>query len=395
MRHVLALAAGFALAACATTGERQGPAPEQPETPAAPFALEPVEFSALPGWAEADLAPALAALRRTCEARASRTPDAAWSNYGRYGGRMADWAAACTGAQGVAARGERAFFESQFTPYAVTGPGDARLTGYYEPAIEARRAQEAGFTEPVLSRPNDMVSIDIAAFAEAYDNEALRGAPRALTGQLRGAEVRPYPQRAQIVQQPGQTIAWVHPVDLYNLQVQGSGRLVFPDGAPARAAFAAQNGYRWNSALGALARSGELQGATWANFKSWSETRGADATRTALNADPSYVFFTEETIADPSIGPRGAAGIFLQPMGSLAVDPAFHPYGALLFVDGQYNDAPFRRLMVALDTGGAIRRGPLRGDVFFGSGPEAGAAAERMNAPAQFWTLLPRGVPVA
>ena len=396
MRIALAFAASFALAACATTGERQGP----PETPVseegAPFALSPVEFSDLPGWAEADLAPALAALRRTCQARADRTPDAAWSNHGRYGGHMADWAAACGGAMAVAPGGERAFFESQFTPYAVRGPGEARLTAYYEPAIEARRVQQPAFTEPLLRRPNDMVSIDLAAFAEAYDNEALRGAPRALTGQLRGDEVKPYPQRSEITQQPGQVIAWTNPIDLYNLQVQGSGRLVFPDGPPTRAAFAAQNGYRWNSALGALSRSGQLQGgATWANFRAWSDSNGADATRTALAVDPSYVFFGEESMDDPSIGPRGAAGINLQPQGSLAVDPAYHPYGALIFVDGQYDAAPFQRLLVALDTGGAIRRGPLRGDVFFGAGADAGAAAERMNAPARWWTLLPQGVPMA
>jgi membrane-bound lytic murein transglycosylase A len=107
------------------------------------------------------------------------------------------------------------------------------------------------------------------------------------------------------------------------------------------------------------------------------------------------VFFAEEPIADPNLGPRGAAGVNLTAMGSIAVDPAFHPYGALLYVDGSYDGAPFDRLLVAQDTGGAIKRGPLRGDVFFGSGPAAGAAAERMNAPARIWTLLPKAVPIA
>ncbi|HRE45627.1 MAG TPA: 3D domain-containing protein, partial [Terricaulis sp.] len=118
-----------------------------------------------------------------------------------------------------------------------------------------------------------------------------------------------------------------------------------------------------------------------------------DATRAALNADPSYVFFQEEVITDPSAGPRGAAGVPLTAMGSIAVDPAFHPYGAVVFVDGAYDNAPFRRLLVAQDTGGAIRRGPLRGDVFFGSGAEAGIGAERMNGPARWWTLTPRAAP--
>ena len=320
------------------------------------------------------------------------------ANNGRYGGTVADWSSACAAAPMVPPGAERAFFEQHFLPYVVRSDGgEARLTAYFEPMIQARRSPEPGFTEPLLRKPSDMITVDIAAFAEAYDDQTLRGAPRRLTGQLSGDTVIPYPKREAIAPRSGQVIAWAHPVDVYNLQVQGSGRLAFPDGTQARAAYAAQNGYRWNSALGALRTSGELQGgATWANFRSWSDQRGEQAAHTALNADPSYIFFSEETIGDPSAGPRGAAGIALTPMGSVAVDPAYHPYGAIVFVDGQYDNAPFQRLLVAQDTGGAIRRGPLRGDVFFGPGPQAGAAAERMNSQGvRWWTLLPRGVPVA
>ncbi|MBC7769508.1 MAG: MltA domain-containing protein, partial [Phycisphaerales bacterium] len=298
-------------------------------------------------------------------------------------------------APSVAPGGERAFFEANFIPHVVRGEGEARLTAYYEPIIQARRFPDAQFSAPLLRKPSDMVSVDIAAFAEAHDNEALRGAPRALTGQVVGAEVRPYPRRGELNPSPDQAFAWAHPVDVYNLQIQGSGRIALADGTNARAAYAGQNGYRWRSALGALRDSGELPSATWDNFRAWSDQRGAEATRQALAADPSYVFFQEETIDDPSAGPRGAANVPLTALGSIAVDPAFHPYGAIVFVDGEYDGRPFRRLLVAQDTGGAIRRGPLRGDVFFGSGAEAGQGAERMNAPARWWTLLPRGVPVA
>jgi membrane-bound lytic murein transglycosylase A len=342
------------------------------------------------------LAPALLAFRRACDGRRQRDPGASLPGGGRYGGQVVDWAPACLAAQSVAPGGERVFFETNFIPNFVRGPGEARLTAYYEPIIEARRYPDAAYSAPLLRKPGDMVSVDIAAFADAYDNEALRGAPRALTGQLRGTEVRPYPQRGDLNPAPEQAFAWAHPVDVYNLQIQGSGRIAFPDGTQARAAYAAQNGYRWRSALGALRDSGELQGgATWANFRAWSDRRGAEATRQALNADPSYVFFQEERIDDPSAGPRGAAGVPLTPLGSIAVDPAYHPYGAVVFVDGEYEGRPFRRLLVAQDTGGAIRRGPLRGDVFFGSGPQAGQGAERMNGPARWWTLIPRGAPVA
>lgn len=380
------------LSACASAPPSR-PGPTQP--PAVSFALEPVSFSDLPGWSEADLAPALGAFLRSCSSWMLRAPEASLTG-GRYGGAIAHWRPACAAAETVRPGQERGFFEGYFEPARVRGEGERKLTAYYEPTIEARRSPAPGFTEPFLRRPSDMVSIDIAAFAEAHDNEALRGAPRALMGQVIGNRVQPYPKREAISPAPGQAFAWAHPADLYNLQVQGSGRLAFPDGAQSRAAYAAQNGYRWRSALGALRDSGELQGgASWANFKAWMNARDEAAARAALHANPSYVFFEEEAIADPSLGARGAANVPLTPQGSLAVDPAYHPYGAIIFVEGTYEGAPFRRLLVAQDTGGAIRRGPLRGDVFWGSGASAGAAAERMNAPAEFWTLLPRGAAMA
>lgn len=392
LRRFALAAAVVTLAACATTPSTPARHPEAE----APFALQPADFSDIPDWRSADLAPALLAFRRACDGRSARPLDASLPGGGRYGGTVGAWAPACAAAQSVAPGGERAFFEANFIPYLVRGPGEARLTAYYEPIIEARRFPDAQFSAPLARRPSDMVSVNIAAFAEAHDNEALRGAPRALMGQLVGNEVRPYPRRDAFNVSSDLAFAWAHPVDVYNLQIQGSGRIAFPDGTQSRAAYAAQNGYRWRSALGALRDSGELQGgATWANFKAWSNARGADATRQALDADPSYVFFQEEPIRDPGAGPNGAAGVPLTPLGSIAVDPAYHPYGALVFVDGQYDGQPFRRLLVAQDTGGAIRRGPLRGDVFFGSGPEAGQGAERMNAPARWWTLLPRGVAIS
>jgi len=395
MRRVAILALGLFAAACASTPESAtGPGPATAE---AQFALEPTSFDRIPAWRGADLAPALLAFRRMCDGRSARSPDQPWSSVGRYGATMAAWLPACAGAASVAPGQERAFFESNFIPHLVRGPGEARITAYYEPIIEARRTPDSEFSAPLLRRPGDMVSVDIAAFAEAHDNEALRGAPRALTGQLVGNQVRPYPRRGELAPLSGQAFAYAHPVDVYNLQIQGSGRIAFPDGTQSRAAFSAQNGYRWRSALGALRDSGELAGgATWANFRSWSNERGPVATQQALNADPSYVFFQEETIDDPAAGPRGAAGVPLTPMGSIAVDPAFHPYGAIVFVAGEYDGQPFRRLLVAQDTGGAIRRGPMRGDVFFGSGADAGRGAERMNsAQPRWWTLLPRGMPIS
>jgi membrane-bound lytic murein transglycosylase A len=386
--------------ACASTPERLPPTPARPSAPQAQqqgMVLRAASFSDLPNWSNADLAPALTAYRRQCARWGALRADQSLPGGGAYGGTAGPWLSACTAAQSVQPGQERWFFETNFNPASVTfgGAGEARLTAYYEPVITASRTPMPGLSEPLLQKPVDMVTVDLAGFAVALDDNTLRGAPRALTGQLRGNSVVPYPKRESIIPYQGQVIAYANPADVYNLQVQGSGRLGLVDGTQVRAAFAGQNGYKWKSALGALRDSGQLASPTWANFRSYLDANPGSV-KTALNADPSYVFFGEEQITDPSAGPRGAASVPLTPMGSVAVDPAYHPYGALLYVDGIYDNYAFDRLLVAQDTGGAIRRGPLRGDVFFGSGQQAGQAAEKMNAtPVRFWTLLPKGAPIA
>lgn len=413
-RAILGISAALTLAACAssrpapvtiagTTPKPRppvpGPGPTTPAIPVTPpsdFALMPVGFDQIPGWASADMAPALTALQRQCISWRARGSDAALSG-GRYGGKVGDWKNACDAASVIQSGQERWFFENYFEPQLVAGPGEAKLTAYFEPVITASREWSPSYTEPLLKRPPDMITVDLNAFAEAYDSETLRGAPRTLNGKMNGDRIVPYPKREAITPFLGQIIGYAHPADVYNLQIQGSGRLRFTDGTEARAQFSAQNGYKWNSALGALRTSGRLSNPSWSSFRSWLDQNPADQ-KTALNADPSYVFFQEETITDYAAGPKGAANVPLTPMGSIAVDPAFHPYGAVVFVSASYQGAAFQHLFVAQDTGGAIRRGPNRGDVFVGTGAEAGAYAERMNAASpQWWTLLPRNfdAPVA
>ncbi|OYX50070.1 MAG: hypothetical protein B7Y90_05155 [Alphaproteobacteria bacterium 32-64-14] len=416
-RAILSVSLAIAVGACASSrpapikigGTTPTPRPPVtgPETPTIPpvlppitppsdFSLVPVAFGDIPGWASADMAPALAAFKRQCISLRQRSSDASLSG-GRYGGKAGDWFNACDAASVIQPGQERWFFESYFDPQFVIGPGEARLTAYFEPVISASREWTPAFSEPLLKRPPDMITVDLGAFAEAYDNETLRGAPRTLNGKLNGDRIVPYPKREAITPFLGQIIGYAHPADVYNLQVQGSGRLRFTDGSEARAQFSAQNGYKWNSALGALRNSGRLPSPTWSNFRAWLDQNPAQQ-KSALNADPSYVFFQEETISDYAAGPKGAANVPLTPMGSIAVDPAFHPYGAIVFVSGDYQGGAFQRLFVAQDTGGAIRRGPNRGDVFAGTGAEAGAFAERMNsANPQWWTLLPKNfnAPVA
>ncbi len=201
-RALLLVCTGLAIAGCASTPETTTTRPPtgvtEPTQTSVEFALQPARFSDVPGWASADMAPALTAFRRACDGRRQRDPTASLPGGGRYGGTVADWAPACTAAQSVAPGGERAFFEANFQPYQVRGEGEARITAYYEPIVEARRFPDPVYSAPLLTKPSDMVTVDIAAFAEAYDNEALRGAPRALTGQINGTQVRPYPKRGDL-----------------------------------------------------------------------------------------------------------------------------------------------------------------------------------------------------
>ncbi|MBU6371178.1 MAG: MltA domain-containing protein [Alphaproteobacteria bacterium] len=410
-----------ALTACATTTTKPPtPQPPKPEPPV--FTLRPVTFAELPGWKESDLGPALQAFKASCAAVVRRPADQKLGRFSPYGGTVGEWAPACAAAALPDAAGARSFFERWFIPNAVDARADqmSKLTAYYEPVIQARRTPQPGFTEPFLPRPDDLVSIDLAAFDEQQGlaanitEDVLKGiandVPDPLEpvikdklgerltrrfrtpvwGRLTEKRVEPYPARAALGVTTRPALAYAHPVDVYDTQVQGSARVQFEDGAQMRMAYNSQNGWKWNSVYGQLRTRGDIAAANKRAVRAWMDTQPPEAVRAALDLDPSYIFFALEPIGDPTLGPKGAQGVPLTALGSLAVDPTAHPYGALIFADAATGDGvPFQRLLVAQDTGGAIRRGPLRGDVFWGTGDAAGAGAEKMNGPVRFWTLLP------
>ena len=441
MRHIGTGLAVLALSSCATTQAPPAP-PAKPQPPArtampaveAPtFVLRPASFADLPGWAGGDHTPALIAFRQSCTALTRRPDDQAFGRFAPYGGKVSDWRGVCAEAASVAVSPDaaKAFFERAFVPQFVEARPDqmSKLTGYYEPIVQARRSFQPGFSEPFLPRPTDLVSIDMAAFDEeqklsdAIAEDVTKGLSNDVPQELRpaiqatlddrltrrfrtpvwgqisadGRSVKPFPKRSDIKVQNRAALAYAHPADVYDTQVQGSARVQFEDGAQMRMAYDSQNGWRWNSIFGQLRARGDIQVANKRGVKTWMDTQTPEAVRAAMDLDPSYVFFRLEPIGDPSLGPKGAQGVPLTPLGSMAVDPVAHPYGGLIYVDGAGPNAagaqaPFQRLMAAQDTGGAIRRGPLRGDVFFGTGDGALALAEKMNAPARFWTLLPRAL---
>ena len=265
-----------------------------------------------------------------------------------------------------------------------------RLTGYYEPFVEVRDAPDAEFSMAIRAAPSLSPRMETAGGLTALIGSIEHPAPRWTPGHERA------PARAEIERYGiGAPLAWGRPIDVFFLQIQGSGRLHYPDGSEARAAFAAHNGHQYVSIGRILLNRGELRPgqASKPDIQAWLEARGPDAWHELFNANPRYVFFRLEPVVDPGLGPLGAEGLPLTPMASLAVDPAHHPWGAPIFVEAALPGAPnWSGLVVAQDAGGAIL-GPGRGDLFYGWGPQAGARAGRQNDPAAQWTiLLPRAV---
>ncbi|MBI1340611.1 murein transglycosylase [bacterium] len=366
-----------------------------PDPAARPSSLTPVSFSDLPDWAAADLRPAAEAFGKSCASWAQLPPDRPISLAALYGGSVRDWTPACAA---VAAAMDappaelRAVLESTFRPYAVSSDPASKLTGYFEPVIEARRAPEGVFDAPIPSRPADLISVDLGVFEPSL-------AGRRVWGRVEAGELRLYPDRAAIRSGPEAALAWARDSDVFYLQIQGSGRLVYPDGAVERAAFAAHNHRPFRSLARHLLDEGMIPPARAGmdDIKSWIEQSPGAEAAAAMNINPRYVWFGREAVTDPSTGPKGAQGIPLTPLGSLAVDPAHHPYGAPLFIRARMPDrigsgqAETSLLVVAQDAGGAIK-GPVRGDLFWGWGEDAGARAARTNGPLAMWVLLPAGL---
>ena len=223
------------------------------EVPApAPFP-RPVLYENLPGWDGADLIPAVEAFSRTCKLWANRAYDAPVSGRVSYAGTVGEWAPVCAALEAVSdTASARLVFEALFTPLEIL-PGDQtpKFTGYFEPQIMARRTPQYPYTQPVPGVPDDLVHVD---------RSELGGVPgRKVPAQrLRNGQLRPYPPRAEIALSTRNVLGYAHPADVFFLQIQGSGRLVFEDGSVVRAAYAAHNGQRFGSTANYLLDNGKI-----------------------------------------------------------------------------------------------------------------------------------------
>ena len=376
-RHAVPLLLVF-LAACAAPPKPPvAPSPPPVALPAAPFAVSKWEM--LPDWQTTDLQPAWVAFLQSCRALKNKP----------------DWQAICARTVELAQPDNavlRAFFEEGFTPYQVFNPDGSSqglVTGYYEPKLAGSRIRTKRFRYPLYAVPDDLLTIDLG---EAYPQlKHLR-----LRGRLQGKRIVPYYNRAEIetgkAALQGRELFWAdNAVDLFFLQIQGSGRIELPDGNLVKVGYAEQNGHSYISIGKRLVEMGELklEEASMQGIKDWAE-RYPEKLDALLAQNPSYVFFRE--LPNGLSAPLGALGVPLTETYSIAVDPRTIPLGAPVFLATTYPNTaePLNRLVLAQDTGGAIK-GAVRADFFWGFGEQAGTQAGRMKQSGQMWVLFPKG----
>ncbi len=350
--------------------------------------LEPVALSDLPGFPGPDPAGALAAFRRVCAAPMPAPPQG-----GGVAGNIADLIAACAKALSVPPQDAAAFFRRSFAAYRIVRPDGKPgfLTGYFEPELPGSLAPAPGYTAPILARPDDLVSLGPGETRPGL-NPALRAARATAAG------FEAYPDRAAIedgaLAGRARPLLWLRDtVDLLVLQVQGSGRIRLPDGRLIRALYDGRNGRAYTAVGKLIVQEGALplEGLTLARWTGWLRDH-PDEARRLIRRNASYIFFRLAEVEEPELGPPGAANAPLSPGIGLAVDGALWRYGLPFWLEGRLPGAgpgERGRLTIAADTGSAIV-GPARGDLFVGSGAQAGVAAGNLRDPVGFVVLLPR-----
>ncbi len=373
---LIVVVAAVWLAAC------QSVPPQEPPPPAGKPSLDflPADWADLPDWMAQELPASWPALQQSCSALRLKT----------------NWLPICAAAKDIApddAMAQRTFYETWFTPYKVLNPDGSDsglITGYYEPLLHGSRKRGTRFAYPLYAPPDDMLEVDMG---ELYPE--FRG--RIVRARLQGKRVVPYFNRAEIeagqaASLRGQELFWVDdPVELFFLQIQGSGRIQLEDGSHAKVGYAAQNGHPYASIGRRLIDMGELlpEQASMQGIKNWVEKNPAQL-EILLGHNPSYIFFRE--LPDGISGPLGALGVPLTNEYSIAVDRRSIPLGVPVFLatTRPNTSKPLNRLVFAQDTGGAIK-GAVRADFFWGFGELAGHQAGRMKQSGKLWVLFPKG----
>ena len=355
--------------------------------------LRPLSFKELEGWRAEDHEAALQTFRRSC--REIVNTGTGFARKPLYAGERQDWRRVCALAEGADRPPARQFFESEFLAFAVADPERPQglFTGYFEPEVIGSRSKRGRYQVPLYRRPPDLLTFDASA----------RGKSGLAYGRLVKGKPTAYHTRKEIetgaLAGRGLELVWLTDwADAFFLQVQGAGRVRLEDGTVLRLAFDGKTGLPYTAVGGILAKRGDipLEQVSMQSIRAWM-AKYPTAARELMWENESFVFFRELSVANPAEGPPGAQKVPLTPLGSIAIDRAYWAFGTPIWLDADVPSGPggalepFRRLLIAQDTGTAIK-GRVRGDVFWGAGEKAAAVAGLMKSPGDMVALLPKAL---
>lgn len=358
------------------------------------FRLTPVAFETLPGWEEDDPSSLFAVMARCLKHMRTVKPYRTGS-LGISSRALEEVFCAAKDLMPGSPAEARTFFERHFQPFRIDQP-EARpgfVTAFYEPEVEVAAEPDEVWRFPFYRRPDDLVDIDDASRPPAMD-------PSYVFARRIGDVVEFYPDRAEIdrgcLDGRGLEIAWARSrVDVFFAHVQGAARLRYPDGSVRRITYAAKAGHPFTGIGRHLVDSGEIapELVSMVSIRRWLADH-PDRQDEVMWRNRSYIFFRDAPVEEPELGPIAAAKVQLEPMRSIAVDRLIHTFASPFFIESRSlthltGGKPFRRLMMALDTGTAIT-GPARGDIFTGSGDGAGELAGNVRHEADFYILVPK-----
>jgi membrane-bound lytic murein transglycosylase A len=375
----------------------EAPSVQLPDTPKSTVDTKPVQpvimpdyaflksanWSDIEGFTEDDLVSAWPAWLKSCNALVNRP----------------QWQVACNATKVVDKPNKTAiqtYFAQYFNVYSATnsdGSETGLITGYYEPLLKGSRTKSSQYPNPIYKQPTDLITVELSEIYPELKNKRVRGK---LVSNKQGAQkLVPYMTRAEIEAIPspltGSELVWINDIiDVFFLQIQGSGLVKLDNGEEVHVGYADQNGQAYNSIGRILIERGDLTAdqASMQGIKNWARNNLAKL-RDLLNSNPSYVFFRELPAGLP--GPLGALGVPITAERSVAIDPKYIPLGAPIFLSTTQPNStdPLKRLMLAQDTGGAIKGG-VRADFFWGAGDSAGKQAGAMKQIGKIWVLLPK-----
>jgi membrane-bound lytic murein transglycosylase A len=360
------------------TKPAESPSTEPPSKVAEYSTLRPAKWEDIDGLTSDDIGAAWGAWLQSCSTLKNK----------------AVWANACNAASlmnNPKSAEVIVYLTAYFDVYSANnldGTNTGLITGYYEPQLKGSRTQSAQYPYPLYRQPSDLITVELSDIYPDLKYKRVRG-------KLVGNKLVPYATRAEIEASPsplaGNEIVWVNDIiDAFFLQIQGSGLVKLDNGEQMHVGYADQNGHTYNSIGRLLIDRGELTAdkASMQGIKNWARNN-LDKLRELLNSNPSYVFFKE--LPSGLSGPLGALGVPIAAERSVAVDPKFIPLGAPIFLSTTQPNSqkPLKRLMLAQDTGGAIKGG-VRADFFWGAGDSAGKQAGAMKQQGKIWVLLPK-----